>query len=85
MIKFESSVLCTFVAYISHLRYFIPHLMNMKADYGFKFLEKLISKKEKPHTDARTLGVSYSITLLKNFDKESKGNLERLIQLLPEM
>ena len=25
---------------------------------------------------AFTLGVSYSITLLKNFDKESKGNLE---------
>ena len=28
LVKFESSVLCTLMAYIGHLGYFIPHLMN---------------------------------------------------------
>ena len=28
LVKFESSVLCKLMAYIGHLGYFIPHLMN---------------------------------------------------------
>ena len=47
MVKFESSVLCTVEAYIGHLGYFVPHLMNKKADYGFKILKRCISKTEK--------------------------------------
>ena len=47
LVKFESSVLCTLEAYIGHLGYFIPHLMNKKADFGFKVLKKWTSKTEK--------------------------------------
>ena len=47
MVKFESSVLCILVAMISHLGYFIPHLMNEKADLGLKVPKKGTSKKEK--------------------------------------
>ena len=47
LVKFESSVLCTLLAYIGHLGYFIPHFMNKKADFGFKVLKKLTSKAEK--------------------------------------
>ena len=47
LVKFESSLLCTLLAYIGHLGYFIPHLMNNKADFGFKVLKKLTSKTEK--------------------------------------
>ena len=45
--QFESSVLCILVAYISHLRYSIPHLMNEKADLGLKVPKKGTLKKEK--------------------------------------
>ena len=45
--NFESSVLCTLLAYIGHLGYFITHLMNKKADFGLKVLKKLTSKTEK--------------------------------------
>ena len=47
LVKFESSVLCTPEAYIGHLGYFIPHLINKQADNGFKVLKKYTSKTEK--------------------------------------
>ena len=47
LVKFETSVFCTLVAKIGLLGYFIPHLMNKKADYGFKVLKKWTSKTEK--------------------------------------
>ena len=47
LVKFESSVLCTPQAYIGHLGYFIPHLINKQADNGFKVLKKYTSKTEK--------------------------------------
>ena len=46
LVKFESSVLCTPEAYIGHLGYFVPHLMNKKGNYGSNVLKKCTSKIE---------------------------------------
>ena len=43
----ESSVLCSLVAYIGHLGYFIPYLIYKKADFEFKVLKKWTSKTER--------------------------------------
>ena len=45
--SFLVNFFCTIVAYIGHLGYFIPHLMNKKADFGCKVLKKWTSKTEK--------------------------------------
>ena len=46
-VKFENSVFCTLVTYIRHLGYFIPHLIDKKADLGFRVFKKWTSKTEK--------------------------------------
>ena len=66
LVKFESSVLCTLLAYIGHLGYFIPHLMNNKADFGFKVLKKLTSKTEKMRKYPKTANFGHVLVYLSN-------------------
>ena len=66
LVKFESSVLCTLLAYIGHLGYFIPHLMNNKADFGFKVLKKLTSKTEKMRKCPKTANFGHVLVYLSN-------------------
>ena len=66
LVKFESSLLCTLLAYIGHLGYFIPHLMNNKADFGFKVLKKLTSKTEKMRKCPKTANFGHVLVYLSN-------------------
>ena len=66
LVKFESSLLCTLLAYIGHLGYFIPHLMNNKADFGFKVLKKLTSKTEKMRKYPKTANFGHVLVYLSN-------------------
>ena len=47
MVIFQSSVLCTLVAYIGHSAYFIPHLIIKKTNIGLRILKKSTTKTAK--------------------------------------
>ena len=66
LVKFESSLLCTLLACIGHLGYFIPHLMNNKADLGFKVLKKLPSKTEKMRKCPKTANFGHVLLYSSN-------------------
>ena len=66
LVKFESSVLCILVAQISHLGYFIPHLMNEKADLGLKVPKKGTSKKEKMRKCPKTANFGHVLVYSSN-------------------
>ena len=66
LVKFESSVLMSLMAYIGHLGYFIPNLMNNKADLGFKVLKKLTSKTDKMRKCPKTANFGHVLVYSSN-------------------
>ena len=67
LVKFESSVLCTLLAYIGHLGYFIPYFMNNKADFRFKVLKKMTSKTEKMRKCPKTTNFGHVLVHQSNW------------------
>ena len=66
LVKFESSILCILVASISPSGYFIPHLMNEKADLGLKVPKKGTSKKEKMRKCPKTANFGHVLVYSSN-------------------
>ena len=66
LVKFESSILFILVAYFGHLGYCIPHLMNKKADFWCKVLEKWTLKTEKMRKCPKTADFGHVLVYSSN-------------------